>query len=228
MQLVPKIPAIQLLISQQSFLQNIRGDRWCTTPTSSYYSNRNLWRVMWVKYNAPSSHVAATETAEQQPGFVRLYTEISSYEGFLLTQNCLKRITRYCNVCVIIINGLTYFQLTDNFRSTQTPSQQCLTLVPHVQASTGTPYKVMTQLTIPGVERVVNNYRYPSDKTLFLVFWRKYTTKYCINRVTVQDISWACYVFVKCLRCTVFILYVVMVVFSTTRVWLPWQQNAVT
>ena len=33
--------------------------------------------------------------------------------------------------------------------------------------------------------------------------------KYCINRVTVQDISWACYVFVKC-----FILYVVMMVFS--------------
>ena len=34
--------------------------------------------------------------------------------------------------------------------------------------------------------------------------------KYCINRVTVQAIPWACcYVFVKCLGYTVFILYVV-------------------
>ena len=52
--------------------------------------------------------------------------------------------------------------------------------------------------------------------------------KYCINRVTVKCIlGMIYYVCVKCLRCTIFILYVVMMVFSIIRAWLPWQKHPV-
>ena len=73
------------------------------------------------------------------PGFVKAHTEISSYEGFLLTPNYLKRITRYYTVCVTIINGMIHIQLADNCQSTQRFSQQCLTLLSHVPVTTGIP-----------------------------------------------------------------------------------------